>query len=373
MRNTVTFLSLIAVGCFLALGQPVRGEDTGFLSAKGAEIDIKGELELELVETERGSGTYSPKESETHFQLDKFVLQPVVKIGDNLKLDAQLYFKEGGTKLNEVHTKFSGLAGNTWLDVGLYERWTKDHYSRTTEGYPLIGTAFARDDALTVTWGGERGPLYWMLSAGNGYQVGTKQVAEDGGSGQKIIKDGHSPNDFDKPELGLNFGYVVELGGGELDLLGSYYTDELSADDIAALSGYLPAYGSPDNKTRIGFGAKYKIGGWKVSAQYIDAEDGHLERDGYAVEIARKIKFEGRDWFTGITPVVSYGELDIGAPYDQDPALPESWDRDKTIVALIVDLYKNTKIKAEYYLNGEDTGGAELDNNEILVQLEVKF
>lgn len=347
--------------------------DEGLISLKGSEIGLKGELEYELVDTEdAGSGT---SESDPHLQLDKLVLQPVVKIGDGIKMDAQIYVQESKAFLNEIHTKFSNLGGgDSWLDVGLYERWAKSHYKRITEGYPLIGTAFWRDDALTITWGRKYQSLYWMLSVGNGYEIDDKQVAEDGGSVQQTIHDDHSTSDFDSLEWGVNLGYCGELGNGKVDLLVFYYLDSLSDSDIATLTGFLPATytSTDDDKNRLGFGVKYVWADWKVVGQYITAEDGDLDRDGYAVELSRQFEFSDGEWFTGVTPVLSYGELNVDT-YDQDPSKPQSWDREKAIVGLIFDLYKNAKIKAEYYLNDEDTGGSDVDNDEILVQMEVKF
>lgn len=44
-----------------------------------------------------------------------------------------------------------------------------------------------------------------------------------------------------------------------------------------------------------------------------------------------------------------------------------------TTLALIAELAKNLKLKAEYYMNGEDTGGDDVDNNELLMQLQIKL
>jgi len=38
-----------------------------------------------------------------------------------------------------------------------------------------------------------------------------------------------------------------------------------------------------------------------------------------------------------------------------------------------VDTEKNVLLKNEYYINREMTGGDEVDNDELLVQLEIKF
>jgi len=357
-------------------------KEKGFLTYKGAEFQLKGEVELELKDIERESDTDVPNvsgtdtnEPEMHFDVDKVVLQPIIKIGDNLKLDAQLYFLESEAELNEVHAKFSHLILDTWVDVGMYERWCKGFYGQQTEGYPILGTAFFRDDAITVTWGGDLKPLYWMVSVGNGYEIDDKTVIEDSGGINDVLHDDRSTSDFNNLEFGFNLGLKQEIAGGKLDLLGFCYVDQLSSGDILALDGFLPSsYTSvDDDKSRLGFGANYKAGGLKLTGMYIVAEDGDLDRDAVAVEVSNHFKLGNSKWFTGVTPLVSYSSLDIDDSYDRDVTIPESWDRDKWIIAGIIDLYNNTKLKVEYYINEESTSDREVDNDELLVQLEVKF
>lgn len=362
--------------------EALEDQGKGFISYKGAEIQLKGELEYEFVDTERESDSDTPNvsgedtaEPKPHFQLDKFVLQPIIKIGDDLKFDAQIYVQESKTYLNEFHTKWSHLPLNSWVDVGLYERWAKSFYDRKTEGYPLLGTAFFRDDALTVTWGGELEPLYWMVSAGNGYEMDHKQVAEDSGGISKIIHDDHSTSDFDNPEFGFNIGLRQELFGGQLDLLGFYYVDELSSGDILTLQSFLPSSYTSDNddKERLGFGAKYEVDSFKIVGMYIDAEDGELDRNGVAVEVSNHFSLLDGKWLSGVRPVFSYSTLEVDDSYDRETTKPESWDREKWMLAFILDLYKNAKLKVEYYINDEETGARDVDNDELLVQLEIKF
>ena len=119
-------------------------------------------------------------------------------------------------------------------------------------------------------------------------------------------------------------------------------------------------------------GAKYKIGGSTLYGAYINAEDGALGRSTWVAEASHHIKFNtDREWFTGLEPVISYSDYDVRN--DKAVDSPWSWDREKWIFAAIVDFYKNTKLKIEYYVNDEGTGGSEVSNDELLVQLEVKF
>lgn len=351
-----------------------KAEDKGFLSFKGVEFQLGGELEYEFVDT-AGDG----EEDEAHFQLDKMVLQPKIKIGDKLKLDAQIYFVKNSSAdrayIEEFHAEFTDLFLNSWADVGLYERWVKGQYKRKLEAYPLVGTAFWRDDAPTLTWGGEHESIYWMFSVGNGYELDRKQVSEDTANNNDILHDNRAGSGVsDSMEYGINIGLKQELFGGNIDILGFYYYDELSSDDRTFLQAQFPGYtSSADDKNRLGVSVRYDLNDWRFAGQYIKAEDGELDRDGWVIEAGYHLDFQGREWLTGVMPIISYGEMDIDNSYDRNLNNPLSWDRQKTMVGLIFDLYKNTKLRLEYYVNDEDTGGDDIDNNEFLAQLEIKF
>lgn len=347
-------------------------EEKGFLSAKGVDFQLAGELEYEFVDT-GGDGS----DDNPHFQLDKLVLQPKLKIGDNFEFDAQLYFVEDGTatNLNEFHAKYTGLPLDSWVDAGLYERWVKGHHGRKTEAYSLLGTAFYRDDALTLTLGGDLDPIYWMLSVGNGYEINRKQVAEDTANNNDILHDNYATSGLsNRLEYGINLGLKRDFkGAGNVDIMGFYYDDQLSSTDISTLKSNLLGYTSNnDTKTRVGAGIKYKLGNATLYGAYIDAEDGALDRDTWVVDASYHFKFNtDRKFFTGIEPVISYSDYNVD--FTKATGSPLGWDREKWIFASIIDFYKNTKLKLEYYINTEDTGGEEVDNDEFLAQLEVKF
>ena len=55
------------------------------------------------------------------------------------------------------------------------------------------------------------------------------------------------------------------------------------------------------------------------------------------------------------------------------PTDSRTWDRQTTTLAVTSEIVSGFKVKTEYYINDEDTGGADVANDEFLVQLEVKF
>ena len=62
-----------------------------------------------------------------------------------------------------------------------------------------------------------------------------------------------------------------------------------------------------------------------------------------------------------------------GVDLSSDPADSLTWDRSMTTLAVLLRFRKNFMIKVEYYLNGEETGASEVDNDEFVVQFEAKF
>lgn len=353
-----------------ALEEELSAVPKSLLSKKKATFVIGGELEMEYVDA--GADGADPN---GRFQLDRFVLKPEITMGDQVKFKAEFNFEDRKAYVDEFHTIFYDIGlftAGSWLNIGQYERWPKGHFGSPLEGYSLPGTAFFRDDALTVTLGGAVGSLDCMLSVGSGYEINNKQVSEDGAAASKIIHDNHaSAGIYDSMEIGVNVGGQT----GAVDWQAFYYSDELSDADVGQLQGYLNNYASADDgKQRVGFTATTTVGAVDVRVLYVEAEDGDLQREGYAIELSRKLKLGGDKYFTHVTPLIGYSVLDVDDRYDADPAKPESWDREMTVLGLIFDFAENTKLKLEYYLNDEETGDAgEVDNDELLAQLEMKF
>jgi hypothetical protein len=373
-------------------------------AAEKPELKIHGELEYEF-----SSGTAD--DVHPQFQPDKFVIKPKVKFGDFLEMSAQWYcrptmksstgkggkdnhkhtYKQQKSYLNECHIKFKGLPARSYLDFGLYERAIKDHHSRKTETYSLYGNAFYRDDSLSIAWGNwkkkhKAPPFYWLVSVSEGFKVGHKQPAEqtsnyDGSNKDKLIQDDlDTKNNLKYPELGFNLGINQKFKEAKVDVMGFYYTDKMSKTERTDFEEYL----SDDQKgklkerdrSRVGGQVNVKIGPRRIFAGFLAAKDAGLERTAYVVEVSHKFKLEGREIFKSITPVVSYSGYTIDGEPEFDKA--ESWDRTQIILAVIIEVLKGVKIKAEYIINDEETGGtgedpSEIDNNEVLVQLEVKF
>ncbi|MDD3627602.1 MAG: hypothetical protein PHV06_09815, partial [bacterium] len=103
--------------------------------------------------------------------------------------------------------------------------------------------------------------------------------------------------------------------------------------------------------------------------KYLSAQDGTLERDGWFAQLAYLIPVSANG--ASLEPVIRVGSLDFNLPPVPDDSL--TWDRRETTVALLTTFTKGVMVKTEYYMNDENTGNGKVDNDELLIQLEIKF
>ena len=350
----------------------IKAEEGGFLSLKGAKLGLGGELELEFRDTQKDEGV---KDSNARFQLDKFTLKPKVEFEDtDISLKAEIEFNEDKGFFSEGGVCFGGLPLDSRLFAGLGDRFIG--ISRKTESYPLLATMLWRYEQLQLNWEAEVSPFYCGIAIGEGLKLGTKQVAED--SSYKMLADKRNAGDrTGHLEYGVKLGIRPNIGDwGAINILGFGFWSELSEDDKDILKFYLPNYiSNSDKMRRYGGRVVYtyefdKLRKLDLVGEYAYLEDGELDRNSWYLQCSYKWKFD-RPYFRSFEPLIRYGRLDT----DWEKAFnePASWDREKITIALITDVIKNVKIKAEYYINDEETGSRDVDNSEALVQLETKF
>lgn len=341
-------------------------------SSKGWNLDIGGALEFEYVDTEDDVGIDN---NDGRFQLDKFVLKPKVSSDSHdISLWAELEANEDETKVSSFAAIWDKLPLGSKLSTGLMPRFNRP--SRKTEVYPLLGTAMWRYEYYQIRWEGKIKPVYWGVSFGEGLRLGTKQVSED--SSYKMLRDNRNTGEKTRyHESGLKLGVKPKFGkAGSLDIQGYGFWGKLDGDategDIHVLHSKLPNYTSlDDEQSRYGGRITFKYEGFSVMGEMAKLKDGVAERDGWYAQASYKIKTGNKKYFRSVEPLVRYGVLDIDCTKSFDK--PVSWDRDMTTVALITELAKNVKLKAEYYINEEDTGGKDVNNDELLLQLQIKF
>jgi hypothetical protein len=278
---------------------------------------------------------------------------------------------ESQVKVDEAWVRFKGLPANSWLIIGLDDIFMKPH--RKTESYPILGYAFWQDEDLGVYWGGKKDKVYWRLSVTNGRRLRDRKISEDNvypittDDDNNVETNGHQ-------QIGVGIGVDHTFKDGhKIDILPFYYTSELSDADVAYLqgiTGYGGGYEDRDQR-RYGFNVEYIRRDFTFFGQYMKAKDGTMDRDGWYIQPSYKMHYKDRSIFTASEVLFRYEEYNVDLA--NNAADSNTWDRQTTTFAVITDVAKNLKIKVEYYLNDEDTGGSEVDNDELLVQLEAKF
>lgn len=341
-------------------------------SLKGEKIKIGGELEFEFrdVQNEKGHAAGSTDIPYGQFQIDKFELHLEAKLEDNITLYTEIKTDPDETTLDEAHITFSNLLFDSYLRLGLQDRFIMP--SRKTETYPIAGTSFWRDKDIGIELGGEIKPFYYRLSLTNGLRLSTKEIGED--ASFKIIHDDDDNRDYNNSkEVGFGIGYKDKfLKDHKIDLLLFSYLSKLSDDDIAFLIKNLPNYSSNEDANKLfGGSLEYKFKEFTIFSQYIHSKDGDLKRHAWYVQPSYKFKIQGIKYLQAVEPLYRYDRYDVNHPLST--AKSATWDRERNTFAFIVDLVDNLKIKLEYNINDEDTGGADVKNNEFIGQVEVKF
>lgn len=271
---------------------------------------------------------------------------------------------------------------------------------------------FAADVRGPFDFSNNWGAFRASLSLGQGYQLGNKEVTFDAARFNDIIQDDRElEDDLAFGELGIGLGWERDFERlGDVAVSAFYFTDQLSDGSIAFLTGDLMTNRFPDNSVESGYGdstsdgsSRYGVGfdyflsaedifphrkkslrkqdGLRLAFQFISAEDGELDRDGWYTQASYRFSFGkllGNRYFRSVEPLVRYGVLNVDAPGSggtsfKDPGLPGTWDRQALTLGAIVEVTGDIFMKFEYVMNSEDGGGVEVDNDELLLQLLLTF
>lgn len=355
-----------------------KQSEGGFLSRKKKWFELSGELELEYRDSQ-GDGSEIDRQV-GYMGIDKVVLSPKVRIDEDVKLSLSFIYTTDGTEVDKAYITFKDLWLDSSLVVGFDDRFFyRGGTQRKTEGSPLIRSAYFRVNEYQVTWSGKKNIFNWHASISQGIKLGKKQPGED--SSYKFLADRSQDNKGEKNQnkaISAGFGVKNKIGkSAKYDVMAFFYNAKLTDDDIAVLQG-IAGYqgGDDDDAKRIAGGYfTYQIGGFDFDTMYVKSKDGELDRDGWYVRTAYKVKVAGWKTFNAYDFVLRYDELNIDLPAVDGTSFSETatWDRTQTTAAVIIDMYKYTKLKLEYYINDEETGGDDVSNDEFLAQLEVKF
>lgn len=323
-----------------------RGYARGIVTLGGAELRLGGKLEINFVDTENeedpifGGPTDNP---DPHLLFDRLRLEPVIDVGRGLEVAGQIDLvpEDGSSLLKEGYASYRFRADEFWEDIwwlrssvqiGLDDRFIHiGPAARVTESYPLIGSAFWREEEIGIIWearlGAKRGApeppatptpprrarapaagapasavdqppaamervsraamtdstsyepfdfaanpgaLTFHASAGNGYTLNGESINKDGAGFNDIAVDNReTENGLALREVGLGVTYERDFNWlGELGATVYYFDDQLNEDSVEFLQ--------QEMTERDGLGA--------VISGYGDSDKDHRSRFGVRVQ-----------------------------------------------------------------------------------------
>ncbi|MBI1389538.1 MAG: hypothetical protein GC154_13935 [bacterium] len=328
------------------------------------------------VENEKRIPSAIPENPGGTFDLDEFRLELEADFSEKIRLYTKFdaVHESSGSELTEAYVEFSDLPFSSTFTAGLQEPFYRP--SRDTRYYPLAGRAFWRDRDLGVIWKSEFDPVYVYGSFTNGLSMDDQELGQDDSA--PMISIDRSDYDFDNNrEFSGGVGVKWDFGDwGDVDLMGFGVFGRLGRDDISFLQNEVPGYGVSRNASRrwAGVNLEYDISHWDFFAQAIHGRDGELQRFAWYLEGSYKFDIENIKYLKSLRPLVRYGEYDTNLtalPYAFTGSL--TWNRQQWLFALITEITNDVYFHTEYAWNLEDTGGPDVDNNEVLFLLEVEF
>ena len=373
------------------------GQGVTVSTDSGLDIVLGGEVELEFIDVEGAGGfanqdlTYQKvKNRSPHMRIDMAILSARVNYNENLYYQIEYRFDDQSAYVDKQYARLNVPGINTKFEMGKNRPFVST--KRASEGYPLIGTAFwkgreAHLNSETEMKLGENGKLIGGLSFAMKRPLGTDDAAEDK-SFKMMVYDDYEPKNGQTFEYGVKVG--AELAG--LSLLGWYFTGELidDWDWKISLKQSIANYdkrGDETDKTHYWYGGRvtYQMAGMQVRGEYIDAQDGLLDRYGYYGEGSYALKAPAFLQSNSIKLLGRYGILRIRPGTDEATGnkiawayLSEamSWNREMITLSAMLNINENLALKIEHYILEEETGSdveTGVDDNQSLLQINFKF
>ncbi len=381
-------------------------DNTGLRSLLDEHLEIGGELELELVDSQNESnatGMPDTEEASPHLQIDKIRISPIVRFTKRnapifVSIEGDLDFLDDSNRdvtVKEFYANFEARNTETIesrLRIGRDDMFAAP--GRDTEFWPLVATAFYRQEELGFLWRTEmwdnedhvQGRWSIHLSLSNGTTIDDNEPGKDEsfemlgqstrmGDGTAALRKYGFGIQWEKCWLEADREYFDKI---DTDALVFYYNDSMGSDDESFAAGNTPLgihSSGKDGKELWGVNGCFQVGELEFRGQYMEGRDGALKRKGGYVQASYEFKFDTplikEYYISAIQPVVRYGELRVDAPRTINNAL--TWDRQRWTFAVITELRNRVLLKTEYALNDEETGGSDPDTDELLVQLEFSF
>ncbi len=138
---------------FLTIGLPAQ--TVTVQTQSGLNVTLGGEVEMEFIDVE-GPGGFSNqdltvkkvKNRSPHMRIDKAILSARVDYSENLYYSFEFRFGDQKAYIDKHYARLNVPSINTQFEIGKNKPMIA--IKRKTEGYPLIGTAFGREENITL-------------------------------------------------------------------------------------------------------------------------------------------------------------------------------------------------------------------------------
>lgn len=382
---------------FMLLPLIALGQGMTVSTDSGLDVVLGGEVELEFIDVEGAGGfanqdlTYQKvKNRSPHMRIDMAVLSARVNYSENLYYHIEFRFDDESAYVDKQYARLLVPEFNTRFEMGKNRPFVST--KRSSEGYPLIGTAFwkgreAHINSETEVKLGDIGKLTGGVSFAMKRPLGTDDAAEDK-SFKMMVYDDYEPKNGQTFEYGVKAG--LDFAG--ISLLGWYFTGELidDWDWKISLKQSLANYdkrGDETEKTHYWYGGRltYKFEGLQFRGEFIDAQDGLLDRYGYYGEGSVTQKAPAFLRSNSFTLLGRYGILRLRPGLDEESGnkiawayLSEamSWNREMMTISAMLNINENLTLKVEHYILQEETGSeveTGVDDDQSLLQINFKF
>ena len=415
MKKTIWLLFFSFILSQSGAGESINNPQKISLSIpSGVEIEVSGEVEVELIDVEGKGGAQYRDEfiqkvdyRSPFVEIDKTVLDFKLLYTKNLTYNFSLRFDDDGAYADKHFLKYK--KDNSVLEFGKNRPLIA--LKRNTEGYPLIGTAYWKGRQYHLDYEKRFSSFSFGTSIALKRLIGYDAAAEDK-SFEMMVYDDTKKIDGQT----LEFGFRAESSFEPFKIQGWYYFGKLVDDEEwkARLHYDFDYYARIEddqvlsNDAYVGhfwFGgrAEFSLSNVLTRAEYIFSEDGFLPRHGYYLETSTKVNLFSLE---NIFLLVRIGELKIdpmrltnsvlnpyrnSKSYDKSlldveenndkrfyPLLkdPQTWDRRLLTLALGYDITSYAKLRFEYYILNEETNDAtqpSVDDDQMLIQLKFNF
>lgn len=130
----------------------------GLLTLGGVELSFGGKAEILLIDAQNEENPIvgSTESPDPHLKLNKLRIASDIRFNRNFDLHSEVDFRpsRGRVTLKELWTRHRWRSSwwfRTEEKLGVEDRFIRP--SRRTKNYPLMGTAFWRDETLGINWG----------------------------------------------------------------------------------------------------------------------------------------------------------------------------------------------------------------------------